>query len=96
MDPQVGEPDRRLQLVGDEVAGRLRDEDLAAVAGRADPGRPVDVESDVALGRGPRLARVEAHPVADRDPAGPLVAGDRELAVDRPPGPPSRAVGKTK
>ena len=52
------------------------------MAGRADPGRPVDVQPDVALGRGPRFAGVEAHPVAHRDPAGPLVGGQGELAVD--------------
>ena len=75
------------QLVGDQVAGRLGDEDLAAVAGRADPRGAVDVEPDVALRGAPRLAGVEPHPVAHRDPVGPLAGRRSRAARPRPPGP---------
>ena len=41
----------------------LREQDLAAVAGAADPGRPMDVGADVlAVGVERAVARVEAHP----------------------------------
>ena len=82
MGAQVDDAHRRAQLVGDQVAGRLRDEDLAAMTRRADPGRAMDVQPDIALRRAPRLAGVEAHPVAHRDPVGPGMAGDRELPID--------------
>ena len=87
-------PRQALQLVLAEVAelepprgaasrscGGLRDEHLAAVPRRADPGGPMDVEADVpALGRG-RLARMDAHPDAERGLGRPVVAGERALCV---------------
>jgi hypothetical protein len=48
-----------------EVARRLREEDLAAVGGSADPRGAVDVEADIAGAALPRLPRVDAH--ADTD-----------------------------
>ena len=44
----------------------MRDEDLAAVAGRRNPGGSVNVDSDVTLVCCERLARVNAHPNANR------------------------------
>ena len=46
--------------------GRLRDEDLSAVAGAHDAGSAVDVHADVALVAHNRLAGVHTHPNADR------------------------------
>ena len=50
----------------DEIARRRREEHLAAVAGRADPGAEVDVLADVALLRQVRRARVQTHAHDDR------------------------------
>ena len=62
-------------LAGDEVARRLRQEDLPAVPGGSDPRRAVDVDPEVALLGYDRLARVEPHADADRSVA------ERRLAV---------------
>ena len=73
-----------LPVRGATGRGRLRDEHLAAVPGRADAGGAVDVEADVAaLGRG-RLAGVDRPSVraaAPRD--GHSWRGKRTLCVDR-------------
>ena len=54
-----------LVLVHEQVACRVRQENLPAVAGGGDPSGAVHVHSDVALLRQQRLARVDAHPHAD-------------------------------
>jgi hypothetical protein len=54
------------EIAVDQLAGRLRQQDLAAVPGGGDPGRPVDVDPDVALVGDRRLAGVQADPHADR------------------------------
>ena len=56
-------------LAADEVARRLRQEDLPAVPGGGDARRAVDVDPDVALLGYDRLARVEPHAHADRPAA---------------------------
>jgi hypothetical protein len=61
----------------DELARRLRDQHLAAVADRRDPRRAVDVEPHITLVGDDRLAGVEAHPHADR----PLL--ERSLPLTR-------------
>ena len=76
---QVDHADARAGFVGDQVARRAGDEDLAAVAGRADARRTVDIQPDVALGGRLRLTGVEAHPVPQRQPVRPRVGGQREL-----------------
>jgi len=81
MGTQVHDAQWRAKLFGDQVAGRLRDENLAAVTGRADACRAMDVQPDVALRRPHRLAGMQAHPVEDRDPIGPGVTGNRQLPV---------------
>ena len=80
---EIDEPDLPAQLRADQVVGRLRDEDLPAVTGSADPRGAVDVEPDVALRGAHGLAGVEPHPIAYGDAAGPLPGPDRELALDR-------------
>jgi hypothetical protein len=49
-----------------ERSRRGRDEHLAAVAARCDPGRAVDVRADVALRGDVRSSRVQAHAHTDR------------------------------
>ena len=46
----------------DQRVGRFREEDLAAMAGGADPRRAVHIDADVARPRAQRFARVQAHP----------------------------------
>ena len=59
----------------------MRDEHLAAVAGRHHAGRLVDVEADVAAVHLARLAGVHAHAHADLVAVRPVVAGERALPV---------------
>jgi len=61
------------QLVADERAGRLRDEDLTAMPGGADARGANDVQPDVALVADGRLAGVQAHADAHVGAARPLV-----------------------
>ena len=61
---EVVDADALGQLVPEQRARRLRDEDLAAVARRADARRAHDVEPDVALVADRRLAGVQPHPHA--------------------------------
>ncbi len=49
-----------------EVASRLRDEHLPPVARSRDPGRSMDIDSDVTLLGHDRLASVQAHANTDR------------------------------
>ena len=67
-----------------ELAGGVRDDDLAAVPCSADPGGAVDVDAYVPLFRGNRRSRMEAHAHADR-PAGErlLSARSRRDSADR-------------
>ena len=55
----------------DEGPRRVRDEDLAAMPGRGDPGRAMDVDPDVVVAAQPTLAGVQPHPDAhgQRHPA---------------------------
>ena len=56
-----------------ERAGRLREQDLAAVSRVGDPRRAMDVEPDVRAARTARVPAVDAHPDAHVDPFGPRV-----------------------
>ena len=77
---------RRLTPAGSvlatSAAGRVRDEDLAAVADRRDPRGPVDVEPDEAAAGLARLAGVEAHPDAIAGVVRPRLGGERALRLD--------------
>ena len=74
---EVAELDARPE----QRARGLRDEHLAAVAGRHHARRVVHVEADVAAVHPPRLAGVQAHAHADLVAVGPVVPGERALAV---------------
>ena len=64
--------------------GRVRrEEDLPAVAGRADPGHPVHVDARIALVGDQRLADVDPHADADVALAGPRLLDQGVLALDR-------------
>ena len=62
----------------DEVLRRLREERLAAVAGRRDSRGAVDVDADVPVFGASRLARVDSHPDPDRS-----LRGECSLGLDR-------------
>ncbi len=53
------------------------------MTGRADPGRAMHVEPDVAFGGVPRFSGVDAHPVEHRGPVRPWVRSECELGIDR-------------
>ena len=63
-------------------AGRCREQDLAAVARRADPRRAVDVDARVALVGDERLADVDSHPHPDVVTAGPGLLDQAPLGLD--------------
>ncbi len=69
------------QIVSHQIARRLREQDLAPVAGRPDPGCAVDIHAHVAGRRDDRFARVETHPNADGHPTRPDVSGQCSLGV---------------
>ena len=54
-----------LVLVDEQVARRVREENLPAVPGGRDPGGAVHVHAHIAVLRQQRLARMDAHPHAD-------------------------------
>ena len=74
---QVSQRDRIPQL-GGERPRDVADQHLAAVAGRGDPRRPVDLEPQVVVAGDLGLAAVDAHPDAHR-PGVPFVARERSL-----------------
>ena len=55
------------ELVLDELARRVRQQNLAAVARAADARAPVDAHADVALAADERLTGVDAHAYANGD-----------------------------
>ena len=81
---EVADADALRQVVADECPGRLGDEDLAAVAGRADPRGAHDVHPDIALVADVRLAGVQPHPHPYLGALRPRVGGKRALALDCP------------
>ena len=80
---EVSQARARGHGTADERAGRLRHEDLAAVAGRHDPRRPMDVHPDVDTGGQLGLAGMDADPHLDRGASRPRLGGDRPLHPDR-------------
>ena len=80
---QVAQADPVGQARRDQRAGRVRDEDLAAVGHRGDPRCLVDVEADEAIADPLRLAGMEAHPDPHRRPSRPGRRRQRPLARDR-------------
>ena len=90
MGPEVVEVEVAL-VVLEQRPGRLREQDLAAVAGVADPGGAVHGQPDVVVACGRRLAGVHADPHAHRRVLRPRVprqsALRRDRRVDGVPGP---------
>ena len=80
---EVAQRDAVRQRAVDEGAGRVGGDDLAAVGDGRDPGGPVDVEADQAAADQLGLARVEAHPDADRRVVRPRFGGEAALRGDR-------------
>ena len=72
-----------LEPAGDQLTRGLREQDLAAVSGRTDPGRPVDVDTEIAAAFYARLTRVQPHPDAQRDPLRPAMLSQQLLCRNR-------------
>jgi len=73
--PKIVEPDTFRKGSFGQCAGRLGDQDLAAVGRGGDAGGPVDVDSHVVVPTSNALPAVEAHPDADfcsLRPVGPV------------------------
>ena len=80
---EVADRHVRGQRRRDQRAGRLGDQDLAAVARGGDARGPVDLERRVVPARGwGRLARVEPHPDADLGVGRPRMRRERALRRD--------------
>ncbi len=73
--PQVADLHLLRQACQRRVGG-LGEQDLPAVAGRGDAGRPVDVQSDVVVTAEDPFAGVQAHPHLDRCFLVPAVTGE--------------------
>jgi hypothetical protein len=72
-----------VEVLGKEVARRLREQDLPAVARRSHAGSPVHVEADVAVGSRRGLTGVEPHPNADDFLVRPRMRRERALRLRR-------------
>ena len=79
---EVVDADALRELVAEQRARRLGEQNLAAVPGGADPRRAHDVQPDVALVADGRLAGVQPHPHADLRVLGPRVVAQRALGRD--------------
>ncbi len=66
--PEIADAHPAGESLRSQPAGGLGDQDLPPVAGRGDPGRPMDVEPDILVASQSSLARVHPHP----DPNGPV------------------------
>ena len=76
---EIPERDVGRQFVGDQLARRGGDKHLPAVAGRADPRRPMHVQPDVVVLSDIRLAGVDTDPHAHVDALGPALRRQRAL-----------------
>jgi hypothetical protein len=88
--PQPVHPEVPQRHPGRDVAlhqhpGGVRDDDLAAVRRRGDPGRPVHVDAAVVVPAEGPLAGVQAHPHPHRPPRRPVVGGQAPLGGHRGP-----------
>jgi hypothetical protein len=68
------------QLAAEQFLGRLREQDLAAVAGRADPRRPVHIKAGIVLPDHDRLACVDPYPNPNHCSFRPGVLGQSLLS----------------
>src|SRR5262249_10276689 len=69
--------------VAEELTGRLRNDDLSTVAGRADASGAMDSNADVPLAGRHGFAGMDSHPHPQVDFAGPPVSCERPLALKR-------------
>ncbi len=81
--PEVDDRHALRQVVPEQRARRLREQDLAAVARRADARRANDVEAEVALVADGRLAGVQAHAHPHLGPLRPGVRAESPLSRNR-------------
>ena len=88
VSPQILE----VGTLGKELAGRRGQEDLPTVAGRADRGRPIDVQTEVGAALGHRLAGVKTYAKPNSDTRRPGVGAEARLNGDRGREPIARAL----
>jgi hypothetical protein len=80
-DAEVPDRDPGRQVLLDDLLRRRREQDLAAVAGGADPRSAVHADAHVALLAYPGLARVQSHAHLDVDVLRPPARGEIALCV---------------
>ena len=81
---EVEQRDLVAEMVDDEIAGGLRDQDLAAIGDRAQPRRSNDrLARIVAVGRGAGLPRMDRHSHPQRRRSRPTLRRQRSLCFDR-------------
>jgi hypothetical protein len=68
-----------VQRLWEQIARRLREENLCAMRRRGDSRGPVHVEADITVGCWGRLAGVQPHTHADARVLGPFVRSERSL-----------------
>src|SRR6185436_5519811 len=78
---EIAQGDAVWQVAGDERARRIGQQHLAAVSGRGDPRRTMDVEADVVVTAESALAGMEAHPHADDRRLRPRHRGEPTLRL---------------
>ena len=83
MHAQVEQADAGRQIVLDQLLGRIRKEDLAAVPDGTDTRAAMYAQTVVALVSHRRLARVQTHPHPALGSVGPLVRGQSALSRHR-------------
>jgi len=80
---KIAQRNARREPVGDQLARRAGDEDLATVAGRTDPRRAMHVEADVIMASDVSLASMNTHPHPQIRAFGPAHQGQRSLRCQR-------------
>ena len=79
--PEVAQPDALERLLGEQPAGRVRDENLAAMAGGADARGTMDADPDVSSSGRPGVAGVDPHPHSQLPALRPALGRERPLPV---------------
>ena len=83
MRAEIADRDAVGELARHERAGRFRQHDLTAVAGRCDPCGAVDLHPDVVVATDDALSRVESDPDPDVAAVGPCLIHHGTLRGDR-------------
>src|SRR5512132_801544 len=79
MVAEIPQPNLTRQVLAEQLAGGLGDQDLPTMARRTDTRRPVHVQTGVVATDQDRLPRVGPHPYAQDRAIRPRVLGERPL-----------------